>query len=74
MEKTPEGFRFTLTGELGVYRIEESTNLSNWAQLALVTNGFGKAQLTDPTSANKREYYPAVLSCRAGAVVGGRTD
>jgi uncharacterized repeat protein (TIGR02543 family) len=61
--KTPEGFRFTLTGEAGVYRIEESTNLSNWGQLALITNAFGKTQLTDPTTADiNRRFYRAVVA------------
>jgi uncharacterized repeat protein (TIGR02543 family) len=58
---TDEGFRVTLDGEFGgVYQIDSSTGLVNWAPLMTVTNPFGKVQFVDPggTSA-PRSFYRA---------------
>jgi len=57
-----QGFRLTLTGEFGGhYRIDGSTNLLDWTQLATLTNTFGIAQFTDVSATNMPlRYYEAV--------------
>jgi hypothetical protein len=48
-----EGFELTLTGEFGMpYRIDGSTNLSNWVPLITLTNTFGTMQYIDYGATN----------------------
>jgi hypothetical protein len=57
-----EGCRLTLNGEFGVpYRIDASTNLTDWMPLLILTNTFGQAQLTDPAATNtSHRFYRAL--------------
>jgi hypothetical protein len=56
-----EGFRLTLTGEIGVTNeVFGSTDLSNWSLLGTVTNTWGTVQFTDPEAAtNAHRAYRA---------------
>ena len=48
-----DGFRVTLTGEWGTpYRIDRSTNLTEWTPLTTLTNWFGAVQFTDGAGTN----------------------
>ena len=50
---TSDGFRFTLLGEFGAqYRVDGSTNLTDWSPLIVLTNIYGKSQFTDPAGTN----------------------
>jgi Divergent InlB B-repeat domain len=57
-----EGFELTLTGEFGMsYRIDGSTNLSNWVPLITLTNSFGTMQYIDFGATNfPRRFYRGV--------------
>ncbi len=57
-----EGFRVVLVGEFGQpYVIRGSTNLTDWSDLALVTNNFGTSQWLDSGGTNfSRRFYRAV--------------
>jgi hypothetical protein len=57
-----QGFRFSLLGELGVtYRIDGSSDLSNWLRLGWVTNDLGTAQFLDTAAVtNAWQFYRAV--------------
>ena len=53
MRSFSEGFELTLTGEFGMpYRIDGSTNLSNWVQLITLTNTLGTMQFIDYGTTN----------------------
>jgi hypothetical protein len=59
---TAEGlFAFTLSGTAGLaYVIEETTNLQQWASLAVLTNATGQTDFTDLTSSSSRlRFYRA---------------
>jgi len=57
-----EGFRLTLTGEWSApYRIDHSTNLTEWSPLTTLTNTFGTVQFTDGAGTNlPQRFYRAV--------------
>jgi uncharacterized repeat protein (TIGR03803 family) len=57
-----QGFRFSLTGELGMaYRIEASSDLLNWLSLGWLTNDFGTSQFLDAGSVtNTSQFYRAL--------------
>ncbi|MBI4328214.1 MAG: hypothetical protein HY674_23540 [Chloroflexi bacterium] len=57
-----DGFRVTLTGEWGApYRIDRSTNLTEWTPLTTLTNWFGTVQFTDGAGTNlPSRFYRAV--------------
>jgi hypothetical protein len=57
-----QGFRFSLTGELGIAsRIDGSSDLSNWIPLGWLTNDFGTSQFLDPAAlTNAAQFYRAV--------------
>ncbi len=57
-----EGFELTLTGEFAMpYRIDGSTNLSNWVPLVTLTNSFGTMQYIDFGATNfPRRFYRGV--------------
>jgi len=59
----PEGFQFTLTGDLGAnYEIDGSTNLITWISLAILTNSYGTSQFLDSAATNSsRRFYRALL-------------
>ena len=59
----PEGFVLTLTGDFGArYEIQASTNLSDWINLAPLTNTYGTLQFTDPGATNSNlKFYRAAL-------------
>jgi Concanavalin A-like lectin/glucanases superfamily/Immunoglobulin domain len=62
---TAEGlFAFTLSGPPGLrYTIEATTNLQQWASLAVLTNTTGQADFTDTTSsAGRLQFYRARLA------------
>jgi alpha-tubulin suppressor-like RCC1 family protein len=56
-----DGFRLYLTGEWRVgYRIDWSTNLTEWTPLTILTNRFGAAQYTDAAGTNQpMRFYRA---------------
>ena len=56
------GFRLTLLGEFGAaYSILSSPNLSDWAQVGIVTNAYGIVQFTDPAATNvPARFYRAL--------------
>jgi len=59
---TGEGlFAFTLSGTPGLtYVIEVTTNLQQWASLAVLTNATGQTDFTDLTSSSSRlRFYRA---------------
>jgi len=57
-----QGFRLTLTGEFGGhYRMDGSTNLFEWTELAVLTNTFGATQFLDGGATNvPLRFYKAV--------------
>jgi hypothetical protein len=57
-----QGFRLTLTGEVGGhYRIDGSTNLADWTGLVVLTNTFGTTQVIDESATNiPLRFYKAV--------------
>jgi hypothetical protein len=59
----PEGFVVTLNGTFGApYQIGASTNLSNWTNLAILTNTFGTSQYLDFGATNfDHMFYRATL-------------
>jgi hypothetical protein len=58
-----EGFRLTLTGELGgEYEILGSTNLLDWLPAGTVTNAYGTIQFTDPATTNLPARFYRALS------------
>ena len=57
-----QGFRFSLTGELGMAcRMDGSSNLSSWVPLGWLTNDFGTSQFLDPAAlTNAAQFYRAM--------------
>jgi uncharacterized repeat protein (TIGR02543 family) len=55
-------FQLTLGGDLGgQYRIDASTNLTDWTPLTTVTNTLGTVRFTDPAAGDhKSRFYRAV--------------
>jgi streptogramin lyase len=59
---TTNGFHFWLTGPVGVYVIQASTNLANWVPLATNSNPGGLWDYTDPSTIGVgRRFYRALL-------------
>jgi hypothetical protein len=55
-----DGFRLALSGELGVYEILGSSNLTDWFSVGTVTNTFGTIEFTDGESlTNAFRFYRA---------------
>lgn len=57
-----DGFRLTLTGEWGTpYRLDHSSNLTEWTPLTTVTSLLGTVQFTDGAGTNlPLRFYRAV--------------
>ena len=67
--QNPEVFPLRLTGELGRFSLEASSDLATWLPLATLTNLFGTVQFDDPMTADNprrfyrvREYIPAIIA------------
>jgi hypothetical protein len=60
---TGNGFRLTLSGDPGSgYRIDGTTNLTDWQAIGTLTNVYGVVQFTDPAGTNlPRRFYRAGL-------------
>ena len=59
---TADGFQFNFSGGSNrVFRVENSTNLVNWATLAFVTNTMGQINLFDPSAATGPRFYRAAV-------------
>jgi hypothetical protein len=53
-----EGFELTLNGEYGTaYRIDGSTNLTDWVPLITLTNSFGTLQYIDYSTTNFSDRF-----------------
>ena len=60
---TPQGFQFVVGGDpMAVYHILSSTDLINWQDAGMVTNGSGQTAFTDPATNSPVKYYRAVLT------------
>jgi hypothetical protein len=57
-----DGFRLTVSGELGaMWRVEGTTDFSGWQPVGSVTNTLGTAQITDPSATNlQHRFYRAL--------------
>lgn len=56
----PEGFRFSLSGDMGGhYSIETSASAEDWTPLVMVTNQFGITQFLDSGSNSAQRFYRA---------------
>jgi uncharacterized delta-60 repeat protein len=64
---TTNGFQFRLTGPVGIYVIQASTNLLNWAPIATnATTSAGVLCFTDPNASKyARRYYRAASTVLA---------
>jgi hypothetical protein len=57
------GLRLVLSGEPGVYVIEQSSTLTNWSFLVQLTNGSGTLEFTDePVTNHPARFYRARLA------------
>ena len=61
-EFTTNGFQFRLTGPVGIYVIQASTNLTDWFPVATNNTPTGLWDYTDPTAAGVgSRFYRALL-------------
>jgi sugar lactone lactonase YvrE len=59
---SPDGFQFTLTGDIGaLYSIETSANTWNWTPLVTITNHFGISQILNPFPNFQQRFYRVIL-------------
>jgi hypothetical protein len=59
---TANGFQFRLTGPVGIYVIQASTNVANWVPVATNNASTGLWDYTDPSAtAIGRRFYRALL-------------
>jgi hypothetical protein len=56
-----EGLHLILTGELGIYSLQRSTNLLDWPTITTLTNSYGTVKTLDlPLTNSSQQFYRAV--------------